>query len=108
MKLVQRQFLQVAAVLALTAASQIAHAQTDRAHLGVIMSCPVGSRADMSARVLFQGVSGALGLALYVENSPSAVGSTGSGTAAGAPVDLQMILVNQSNCDIEFTMPIVE
>jgi len=89
MKLIRRQFLQLAgAAAALPAVSRIARAQTYPSRtITIIVPFPAGGPTDAIARVLGERMRGPLGQTVIVENVSGANGTIGVGRAARAAPD---------------------
>jgi tripartite-type tricarboxylate transporter receptor subunit TctC len=95
MRLVRRQFLQLAAgAAALPAVSRIARAQTYPTRtVTMIVPYPAGGGTDVPARIVGEHMSRTLGQQVIVENVPGAGGTTGSTRAMRANPDGYTILM---------------
>jgi tripartite-type tricarboxylate transporter receptor subunit TctC len=98
MKLMRRQFLNVAAAaVALPAVSRIVHAQAwPSKAIRVIVPTGPGSVSDVIPRVVFEQLSIGLGQPIIVENRPGAGGTIGTNAVAKAQPDGYTLLANSS------------
>ena len=88
MKRPRRPFLQLAAIVALTAASTIAKAETYPSRpITMIVSTAAGSNSDLVGRIMAQGMRAKLGQPIIIENIGGAEGSLGAGRTARAKPD---------------------
>ena len=89
MKLLRRQFLQVAAgAAALPAASRTARAQTYPTRpITMIVPFPPGGANDMLGRIIAERMRGILNQSIVIENIGGAAGSIGVGRAVRSPAD---------------------
>jgi tripartite-type tricarboxylate transporter receptor subunit TctC len=96
MKLLRRQFLQLAAgAVALPAASRFAWAETYPARpVRMIVAFPAGNASDVIARLMAQALSQRLGQQFFVENRPGAGGSLGTEVFVRAPPDGYTLLMS--------------
>ena len=96
MKLLRRQFLQLAAgAVALPAASRFAWAETYPARpVRMLVAFPAGNASDVIARLMAQALSQRLGQQFFVENRPGAGGSLGTEVFVRAPPDGYTLLMS--------------
>src|SRR5262249_28366377 len=106
MKVLRRQFLQLAAgAAALSALPRIAKAQAYPARpVRIMVGFAPGGAADIMPRLIGQGLWERLGRQFIVENRPGAGGNVATETAVRAPADGYTLLLAQSINAINATL----